>query len=308
MTSRAVGRRLLWAGLAAFAVSVWLLASGPESFSSFFYICAWWSLIAVLEGALKRRTGRALLIDNPWMFVRMALFSVPFWLAYELINVRLQNWQYLGVPQHFALRWVGYGAAYATVLPAILETARLIEAALPGMTIRKLRVFSEPSFEKACRTAGLACLFLPLAWPTIFFPLVWAAVFLLFEPILSTGTERSWLRSLAEGRPRPAAALLLSGLVCGLLWESLNFWAGAKWTYTIPWPAGPKLFEMPLLGYLGFLPFALGCASAWRAAGKLWRTLTPSGRAGLAALLVEFAALACWAIDENTVQSWVRIW
>ncbi len=308
MTSNSAGRKLLRAGQAGLAVSLLLLAYGPDAFSHFFYIFAWWSLIIALEGLLKHRTGRALLLDNPWMFLRMALFSVPFWLAYELINVRLQNWQYHGVPQGFALRWVGYAAAYATVLPAVLETARLIQAVLPGMKTRRLPFLESSVFRVGAALLGVLCLLLPLVRPREFFPLIWAAAFLLFEPGLSAGTERSWMRSLIEGRPRPVLALLLSGLVCGLLWESLNYWAGAKWTYSIPWPAGPKLFEMPLLGYLGFLPFALGCASAWRVVGKLWRRLSPSGKAGLAALLVEFAALACWAIDQNTVQSWVHIW
>ena len=30
-----------------------------------------------------------------------------------------------------------------------------------------------------------------------------------------------------------------------------------KWIYHVPWASEPKLFEMPLLGYLGYLPFAL---------------------------------------------------
>jgi hypothetical protein len=55
------------------------------------------------------------------------------------------------------------------------------------------------------------------------------------------------------------AALVGSGLVCGVLWEFWNYWALTKWTYTVPYPPDVKLFEMPVLGYLGFLPFALEC-------------------------------------------------
>jgi hypothetical protein len=53
--------------------------------------------------------------------------------------------------------------------------------------------------------------------------------------------------------------LLLSGVACGFLWEFWNFWAGARWYYTIPILGHVKVFEMPVLGYLGFPPFAVEC-------------------------------------------------
>ena len=53
--------------------------------------------------------------------------------------------------------------------------------------------------------------------------------------------------------------LSLSGLLCGALWEFWNFWAGAKWHYSVPIMERWKIFEMPLPGYFGFPPFALEC-------------------------------------------------
>jgi hypothetical protein len=53
--------------------------------------------------------------------------------------------------------------------------------------------------------------------------------------------------------------LLASGLLCGVLWEFWNFWAGAKWHYTVPILEHLKIFEMPLPGYFGFPPFAVEC-------------------------------------------------
>ncbi|MBS3126681.1 hypothetical protein J4228_00790, partial [Candidatus Woesearchaeota archaeon] len=46
------------------------------------------------------------------------------------------------------------------------------------------------------------------------------------------------------------------GIGCGVLWEFWNFWALPKWVYVLPAWTGPKLFEMPLWGYLGYGPFA----------------------------------------------------
>jgi hypothetical protein len=43
-----------------------------------------------------------------------------------------------------------------------------------------------------------------------------------------------------------------------MLWEFWNFWAFTKWEYIFPtpWPM-LRYFEMPVLGLMGFLPFAL---------------------------------------------------
>ncbi len=108
--------------------------------------------------------------------------------------------------------------------------------------------------------------------------------------------------------PRDFYALLLSGVVCGILWELLNFWAGAKWKYTVPWPQGPKLFEMPLLGYLGFPPFALGCASLWRAFDEKWKSGGATARFSAAAGLTVFSLTVMRMIDLFTVKRFASLW
>ena len=55
---------------------------------------------------------------------------------------------------------------------------------------------------------------------------------------------------------------MAGGAICGLLWEFWNYWALAKWTYKLPFLEDLeqyRYFEMPWLGFLGFLPFALEC-------------------------------------------------
>jgi hypothetical protein len=39
----------------------------------------------------------------------------------------------------------------------------------------------------------------------------------------------------------------------------LDYWARAKWQYTVPIMENLKIFEMPLPGYLGFPALALEC-------------------------------------------------
>jgi hypothetical protein len=69
---------------------------------------------------------------------------------------------------------------------------------------------------------------------------------------------------LANGDRSRLAALLIGGMACGFIWETWNFQAhlaqGAFWVYTVPEPLrlfGLHFGKMPLLGLLGFPPFAL---------------------------------------------------
>jgi hypothetical protein len=39
-----------------------------------------------------------------------------------------------------------------------------------------------------------------------------------------------------------------------------NYFSLAKWEYSIPFVHRYQIFEMPLLGYAGYLPFGLECA------------------------------------------------
>jgi hypothetical protein len=71
-------------------------------------------------------------------------------------------------------------------------------------------------------------------------------------------------RLYIQGKGKLILALLLGGLFCGFLWEAWNYQAfrlsGGHWIYTVPEPL--RIFnlhygQMPILGMLGFPPFAL---------------------------------------------------
>lgn len=111
---------------------------------------------------------------------------------------------------------------------------------------------------------GIAMLLVPLLvskeLASTMFGLVWMGVVFLLDPIHYLKGRNSVIGQLSQGNGQQLISLLLAGFLCGILWEFWNYWAAAKWTYSIPISfAGPKIFEMPLLGYLGFLPFAVEC-------------------------------------------------
>ena len=64
----------------------------------------------------------------------------------------------------------------------------------------------------------------------------------------------AWLR---QGDWRLVIALACGALVCGWFWEMWNYWAFPKWQYDVSFVNFAHIFEMPLLGYGGYLPFGL---------------------------------------------------
>ena len=126
---------------------------------------------------------------------------------------------------------------------------------------------------------GVACFLLPLLWPNLFFPLTWGSFVFLLEPWNRRHARASFLRDLEAGEAGPFLRTLLAGLVCGLLWETWNFWARTRWVYTVPGFEDWKLFEMPLLGFLGFPPFAVECVVLVRFLGTVRERLARRRRA-----------------------------
>jgi hypothetical protein len=91
---------------------------------------------------------------------------------------------------------------------------------------------------------------------------LWVGLIYLLDPINAWLGAPSLLRDWRAGRWGRTVALMLGGASSGLLWESANYWALSKWTYHLPFLGSLeryRYFEMPWLGFLGFLPFALEC-------------------------------------------------
>lgn len=91
---------------------------------------------------------------------------------------------------------------------------------------------------------------------------LWVGLIYLGDPIAAWLGGPSILRDWRAGRLGRTLALFAGGALCGLLWEGWNYWALTKWTYHLPFLGSLesyRYFEMPLMGFQGFLPFAVEC-------------------------------------------------
>ena len=102
---------------------------------------------------------------------------------------------------------------------------------------------------------------------------VWLGFILLIDPLNARAGNESIIGDWARGHSDRLVNLLAAGLICGVLWEFWNYWSGTKWIYNVPILPEVKLFEMPVLGFGGFPPFAVECFAIYVAIRRLfWRS------------------------------------
>src|SRR6185503_5673124 len=263
--------RLAWAaGLIGLPLSHYWLVAKIEPFYSSIYCFLWWSYIFVADLAVYWLRGTSLLRDRPKEFLFLTVWSVPLWMLFEAVNLRIQNWYYVMAPWSFSWGWLFLFLAFGTVLPGIFETMELVlgllEKYVPGGRITG-RPFQVRLWNVRLQWAiGALMLLALLLFPGSCFCLAWGFAFFLTDPICywryrdeTNQVGRSLLGQLAGGDNTRLVALLLAGLVCGGLWEAWNITARTKWIYSVPFFDELKLGEMPVLGFLGFPPFTLEC-------------------------------------------------
>ena len=256
-----------WVGLSIVAAAEGLLFAGEPTVAGWFTPIIWTGYVLFVDALAARLGGRSYLTTDRVEGVLVALASVGCWWLFELYNApRFWRggadaeglwWRYHGLEPNLFLRRVGYDWAFATIFPALFLTAAVLRATV----FRRVRVPSwRPSSGALALTVavGAVSVVLPLAVvSTWLVPLVWVGWVLLLEPLNYRRGRPSWLADLTTGDASRLLGLLGSGVICGVLWESWNYWAATRWTYSVPYLGHVKIFEMPVLGYLGFLPFAL---------------------------------------------------
>ena len=268
-----------WLGLVALVAAEWLMFRKIEPVAIYFTPIAWTAYILMADAAVFAVTGCSRLTTAPRDFAGIAALSVPLWLIFEAYNLRLANWTYVGLPANFLARYFGYVWSFATIIPGIFLTADLVESF--GWFVKDSPpVKLSLSTQRGMITAGALMLAIPVVLPaevgSYLFALVWLGFLLLLDPACYRLRLPSLLGDLAEGRRARLYSLLVSGWVCGFLWEFWNYWATAKWVYVFPMFQNWKIFEMPAPGFLGFLPFALECFTMYVFAAWLFRRVKPA--------------------------------
>ena len=187
------------------------------------------------------------------------LISAPVWWFFEAVNWRTANWEYLGRAQFSDVAYALFATlSFSTVIPAVFGTAELVST---FEWLKRLpdgpRVPTSRPVVVGVFLLGITAFALMMAFPRVFFPFIWLAPFLVLAAVNVWMGNRSLVDDLRESNWRPAIAVMLGALICGFFWEMWNFYSYPKWIYHVPYVDFWRVFEMPILGYGGYLPFGL---------------------------------------------------
>jgi len=251
--------RQLVAGLLFVAVAWPLAWFGPEPYANYTFFPLWLGYILTVDGLTVVRTGTSPLTRNWQRFIMLFGFSLPLWWLFELANRSLGNWRYQLPRDYPPLTYVLLASiAFSTVMPAIFVTAEFYRSLKPFAPARRwIRIAPSRTGLAVIAVLGLAMFVASLAFPDIAFPLVWVGLFLAVDALNGLTGAKSIAGQVAERRWDTVLVLFAAGLTCGFFWEMWNYWSMPKWVYDISYASWLPVFEMPLLGYGGYLPFAL---------------------------------------------------
>jgi hypothetical protein len=256
-----------WCGI-VFGAAVWVLAWNRFVWFQFFQLHTftplWFSYIVVVNALTYRRCGRCMLKDRPGRLALLFFASAAFWWFFEYLNRFVQNWYYtelesISRSEYFVLATL----SFSTVLPAVMGTYELLKT-LPRLSaglddfiqVKVARPKLTAAVVLAIAGFGLAGLGV---WPDILFGLLWVSPLLIIIALQTLMGRKHRLASLAQGDWRSVWLAALAALICGFFWEMWNWHSFSQWIYTVPYVERFKIFEMPLLGFLGYLPFGLEC-------------------------------------------------
>jgi hypothetical protein len=135
-------------GIAVIIVSEAGMLLKLEPFWSWHTPIAWTGYVVLVDGLVYRRRGHSWLSNSLPEFAFLAAVSFPLWLVFEFYDLFIRNWHYVNLPQSAFWRDVGYVWAFATIWPAIFETADLVASIGAGRTGGSVRAADAAGFAR----------------------------------------------------------------------------------------------------------------------------------------------------------------
>lgn len=220
----------------------------------FIFIFLIGSYIFILDGINYFLNSSSIFSSNKKEFIFIWLISSLFWWYFEFIVLITKNWYYFSSLYYGKFTSILSDSIYFTTV--IIGVWEIYEILSSKVSFEKVKLLTLPKISPiVVFIIGWLSIGLTIIRPDIFFPMIWLSPFFILDPINYWLGYDSLSSDLLKGKYDKLFKLALSSLCFFVFWEMWNYKNDPKWVYEVPYVGIFKIFEMPALGYLGYLPF-----------------------------------------------------
>jgi hypothetical protein len=279
-----------WIGLFCWGGALLLLASharNPAWLIHWSDLPLFWGFTLMLDGwVYSRNGGKSLISFAPQELIGIGVASISGWMIFEFLNFFVDdNWYYPWGNIIDREEFLLYACCISSgLLPLAFEWYCLFQT-FPNLNNRfaegKKIIFSNV-FKTICLIGGLVAIFLSGLFPMQLFGALWLSPPIILAVVLDKVGVWTPLKSIGQGNWAPTLLSALTYLVTGFCLEGQNYLSAqhngqevvytgdpAYWQYSLPYVDVLHIFEMPLLGFFGYLPFGVYCWLWWIAFATL---------------------------------------
>ncbi len=251
-------------GLVCFWILAWTRFDWFSTCQAHTFFPIWFFWIVSVNALTFKSSHQCPLINYPYKFIRLFFVSAVFWWMFEYLNRFVGNWYYSGSQYSAGKYFLLATLSFSTVLPAVESMKEyLLTFSRFKNGFKDMKEFKGiHSRTRAMFLVIISSVFLFLIgiFPDPLFFLIWICPFFIFIGCQILFNSSHILTGVEKGDYTMVVAYSTSALICGFFWEMFNICSLARWQYAIPYVQVLHLFEMPVLGYAGYLPFGLECA------------------------------------------------
>lgn len=276
-----------WYGIVGILLIIFLeftLFFRIQPFIIWFTPLVWIGYILVVDSIVFMLKKDSLLMKHRLRFIQLLLLSTVIWYVFEIYNHFSHGWFYSNLPKSPVITFTVGSLAFATIIPAVFETIDMIKQFHFFNRLKiKIKIPTNKYLLETFVILGLIFLAIPAIMQT---PWVWAFVWtgfiFLLDPILYIyHDEKSLIAQVKKKKFSTILSVFVAGYVVGFFWEFWNYWAYTKWYYTVPILENLKIFEIPVVGFLAYGPFALELYVIYNFVRLLFSKRFVSGIAGI---------------------------
>ncbi len=279
-----------WFGLLCWGTSLTFLASHlkqPAWFIHWSDLPLFWGAVLMLDGIVYRRTGgKSLVAIVPQELIGIGVASMTGWMIFEFMNFFVDdNWYYPWGNILDREEFLLYAFVISSGLLPLAFEWYLLFLTFPKFANRfknGIKITLSTSIKNVLLVLSLASMVAAGLFPDMLFFVLWVSPPVILAIILNKIGIWTPLDPISKGNWGPVLLSALTYFVAGFTLEGQNYLSAihdgqtalftndpAYWQYSLPYVNTAHIFEMPVLGYFGYLPFGVYCWLWWIACATL---------------------------------------